>query len=592
MIHKLGKFLQVLAWSVLLLVVTYPLLVIFSFNLFFTNKIYPNLTIVHLQIGNNTKEKALQILQQGISKTGDQALVMNYQDRNWSINLPEIEFTYLPRESIEKAYQTGREQNLTKNILTKWHIWKDGINLPLDYQLNHDLLTQKITSIINIVNVPAIPPTVEVKTESDSVKTSPKKEVKINPGKQGKIVDEAILVELINQRLAGLSKNTIPLPVKEIDPHISTASAEKTKLRAEKLLDTQVKFSFKSDQWLLKDEEIINFLDFQSGFDQEKVASYAAELAKSVDRPPQNALFNFSQGRAIEFKPAKDGQALDQQATINLINKALQELEAGNKDQKIDLPINFQLPQIATKDVNNLGIKELLGTGESWFSGSITSRIHNIRLATTKLNGLLIAPQETFSFNKAVGDISSQTGFQQAYIIKEGRTVLGDGGGVCQVSTTLFRAVLKAGLPITERVAHAYRVAYYEQNSQPGFDATVFDPTEDFKFVNDTPAHILIQAEMDPAKQKLTFYFYGTSDGRVAATSAARVWDQTPPPPDLYQDDPTLPPGAVKQVDWKAWGAKVSFDWTVTRGSDILQKRTFYSRYRPWQAVFLKGPNQ
>jgi len=149
--------------------------------------------------------------------------------------------------------------------------------------------------------------------------------------------------------------------------------------------------------------------------------------------------------------------------------------------------------------------------------------------------------------------------------------------------------VLAAGLPIEERAAHAYRVGYYEVKYQPGFDATVFQPSPDFKFRNDTNAYILIQTVYDEKAQYLSFELYGTSDGRKVEISKARVWDVTPPPPDLYQDDPTQPVGKVVQTEHAAWGAKVAFDWKVTRGDEILQQKTFYSNYSPWQAVFLRG---
>ena len=236
-----------------------------------------------------------------------------------------------------------------------------------------------------------------------------------------------------------------------------------------------------------------------------------------------------------------------------------------------------------------MGIKELIGKGESTFHGSIASREHNVALTAAKLNGVLVAPGDVFSFNQTVGDISAATGFQAAYIIKDGRTILGDGGGVCQGSTTLFRAVLDAGLPILERQAHAYRVSYYEQNAKPGFDATVYDPTADLKFKNDTPGHILIQTKVDLVKNYLRIEFYGTGDGRKVSIGNIRLWNQTPPPPDIYQDDPSLPAGTVKQVDWKAWGAKAAFDWKVVRNGEVLQEKTFFSNYRPWQAVYLKG---
>jgi vancomycin resistance protein YoaR len=151
---------------------------------------------------------------------------------------------------------------------------------------------------------------------------------------------------------------------------------------------------------------------------------------------------------------------------------------------------------------------------------------------------------------------------------------------------------LAAGLPVIERRAHAYRVTYYEQNSPPGFDATVYSPTTDFKFINDTPAYILIQAKADNQASTLEVELWGTNDGRVATTTKPIITDQSPPPPDLYQDDPTLRAGQIKQVDWKAFGAKVKFDYHVERHGEVLTHKTFSSNYRPWQAVFLRGTKQ
>jgi vancomycin resistance protein YoaR len=198
-----------------------------------------------------------------------------------------------------------------------------------------------------------------------------------------------------------------------------------------------------------------------------------------------------------------------------------------------------------------------------------------------------VPPGENFSFNKSVGDIDGASGYKPAYVIKSGRTVLDDGGGVCQVSTTIFRAVLNSGLPVVARTAHAYRVGYYEQGFSPGLDATVFSPSVDFIFKNDTNSFVLIQAYRDG----LTLYvdLYGTSDGRVATVSKPVVTSVTPAPPDLRQDDPTLPKGTVKQVDFAAAGANVSFNRTVTRAGQTLISETFKSNFKPWQAIYLVG---
>jgi vancomycin resistance protein YoaR len=208
------------------------------------------------------------------------------------------------------------------------------------------------------------------------------------------------------------------------------------------------------------------------------------------------------------------------------------------------------------------------------------------------MNGVLIPPNEEFSFDKALGDVSAYTGYQQAYVIQNGKTVLGDGGGVCQVSTTFFRALLNAGLPITERHAHDYRVGYYEEDSPPGIDATVYVPSVDLKFKNDTGHWILVQSIVDPNTLRLTFNLYGTRDGRTVTMTKPVVTNETPPPPTLYTDDPTLPKGELKQVDFSAWGAHISFNRTVTKNNKIILTDTFVTDYRPWQAAYLRGTKE
>lgn len=325
----------------------------------------------------------------------------------------------------------------------------------------------------------------------------------------------------------------------------------------------------------------------------DETINYASSL---VDVPAQDALFNFEGGRVKSFKLSKNGLKLNREKTKKEVLGHLHTLATSNGTdielKKIELPVEILEPEITTEKANDFGIKELIGQGNSKFVGSIPGRVHNVELGASRLNGRLVAPGSTFSFNDALGDVSAATGFQQAYVIKGGRTVLGDGGGVCQVSTTLFRAAMASGLPIVERHAHSYRVSYYEQDTGPGMDATVFAPSVDFKFKNDTPAHILITAETDTVNKTLVFSFYGTSDGRRAEITKPVILSQVPPPPDLFQDDPTLPKDMIKQVDWKAWGAKVNFDYKVTRDGETLIEKSFFTSFQPWQSVYLRGTRE
>ncbi len=316
-------------------------------------------------------------------------------------------------------------------------------------------------------------------------------------------------------------------------------------------------------------------------------------LGLSVDILPQDALFNFENGKVTAFKTSKSGRLLNKKQTHDMITAFIYKLAKDNSalSNKItlNLPVDNVEPKITTESSNGYGIRELLAEGKSKFAGSINARIHNVALAASRINGRLVGPGEIFSFNDALGDVSASTGFQPAYVIKGGRTVLGDGGGVCQVSTTLFRAALNTGLPVIERFPHSYRVGYYEQDSPPGFDATVYSPSYDLKFKNDTPHYILIQAETDTQNLTLVFRLFGTKDGRQVEISKPVIYSQTPPPEDLYQDDATIPVGVIKQVDWKAWGAKVNFDYKVTKNGEVINKQSFFSNFQPWQAVFLRG---
>lgn len=329
-------------------------------------------------------------------------------------------------------------------------------------------------------------------------------------------------------------------------------------------------------------------------FSDEKLNNLLSKVVQRARIEPIDALFTFQNGRVSAFKPSSDGQEIDIEKVKKALSAKLPSITLSEKPQTVSIPLALKTlkPEVTTDKVNNLGIKELIGTGTSLFQGSILNRVHNVTLASTRLNGVLVKPGETFSFNKAVGDVSAFTGYKQAYVIENGKTVLGDGGGVCQVSTTLFRAALDAGLPIEERHAHAYRVHYYEEDSGPGIDATVYSPSIDFKFKNDTGNYILAQTVIDPSIKRLSFYLYGTRDGRRSEISEPVIVSQSPAPEALYQDDPTLPRGTVKQVDFAANGASVYFTRRVTKDGKVRISEKYTSNYRPWQAIFLRGTKE
>ncbi len=503
----------------------------------------------------------------------------------WVIPITDIGLVYEPTTSALEAILSGRSGNIGGDLGLKLRAMNRGMGVDPIWSWDNIGLDQMIASMAAQIDVPPMEPEI--------IRGVNKSEINVTSGENGYQINTELLKSKIRLAVRNWGENEIEIPVTEIKPKLTDEQIEAVKAKAQAILGKKIMVDYADgmQNWEVDDEQMLTWLDLQTGvWNRGKVKEWIKELAQTVNRLPQNSTFRFlGEGKVEEFEPAREGVTVLEENTTEIMMAVLDKITESSGNLIADLETRTTEPEIATGDANSLGIKELIGKGESWFTGSITNRIYNLKRSADTLNGVLVAPDQVFSFNQAVGEVSANTGYKQAYIIKEGKTILGDGGGVCQVSSTLFRAILATGLPIEERTAHAYRVSYYEVKYQPGFDATVFQPAPDFKFRNDTGNYILIQAVYDEKTKYLAFELYGTGDGRKVEISKARIWEVISPPPDLYQDDPTLPVGKVVQTEHSAWGAKVAFDWTVTRGEEILQQRTFYSSYRPWQAVYLRG---
>ncbi len=323
-------------------------------------------------------------------------------------------------------------------------------------------------------------------------------------------------------------------------------------------------------------------------YDKSPLVEFLKEIKPKYNVEPKDARFVFKDGKVKEISVEKEGRRINEEKFWKEVEEKISRWYE-NKVVQVDIKFKKVEPKIKLSQINQFGIEGLIGVGSSSYKGSSWEREYNIILATKRISGNLVPKGGVFSFNKALGEVSAATGYKESYVIRGGRTVLDAGGGVCQVSTTLFRAILNAGLPIVERRAHSYRVSYYEQDSKPGFDATVYSPYVDLKFRNDTPASVLVLGEVDTKNKKVYFYLYGKKDNRKVFLSKVRIFDVVPAPEPLYIEDSTLPPGVVKQIDFAAPGAKVYFDYKVLKDGKTIFQKTFKSIYRPWQAVYLVG---
>ena len=288
-------------------------------------------------------------------------------------------------------------------------------------------------------------------------------------------------------------------------------------------------------------------------YDKKEIELSLEKIAEKHNKAPVNASFLVENDKVSTFSLSQDGYALDKEKSLEEIIRFISQDE--NESNQIKLVFETVTPEVKENNAEAMGIKELISEGKSNFTGSTASRIHNIKVATEKFNGLLIKPDEEFSFVKNLGEVDGEHGYKQELVIKKGVTEPEFGGGVCQVSTTAFRAAINAGLEITARRNHAYPVHYY---APQGMDAAVYIPNPDLKFKNNTPGYILIKTELNLEKKELIFKFYGTNDGRKVEIEGPKVLSREPD-------------GAMKTVFYQK---------VIAENGDILIDEDFKSNYK------------
>lgn len=553
----------------------------------YQNRFYPGIAIDDIQAGGKTKAEVKELLVAKANTEPTFSLTLHVDDIQVASSAAELGGHYDYDSVIEKGFQAGRTEPLLQRIVRVTSPWIKPIEFTTDYQLDHELLKQQVAVLATKVDVAAEEPSAVLKISG--VPGS----LKIMPGKSGRALNQEETLQKISERVQQADVH-IPAVVASISAGLNPDQLEPALVRAKKYVGKKITLRADNVFREMNDQLLINVLAFPTGISDEHLKPVAEEIAKEVNRDPQDAVFDYDKEtlKVSKFSPPRKGLGLNAEQFKQELAKILTEFEASSDKLTADLaiPVKETEPQKSLSQTNDLGINERIGFGESQYEHSIPNRITNVALTASRINDTLIKPGEEFSFNKALGDVSAATGFKPAYVISGGKTVLGDGGGVCQVSTTMFRALLNAGLPITKRKAHSYRVSYYELNAKPGIDATVYSGDVDLRFINDTDHYILVHTQTDSKKLYMTVELYGTSDGRTAEISDHKVYDFRPAPPPLYVDDATIPAGTVKQIDFAASGVRASFHNIVKdKDGNVIRDDIYNSNYVPWQAVYLRG---
>jgi vancomycin resistance protein YoaR len=564
----------------------------------YAGRILPSVTMNGIDLGGLSVSQATDKIARSYSFADQGRILLTDGEKSWVASPAQLGFFLDPEASARNAYDAERGTSFL-TLIGNSISGEQSISTAPVLLFNQKIAVSYLQGLAAEINQP-------IREASLAIQGS---EVVVNQGQAGRVLDIQASLDAITSQIALLRDGEVKLAITESNPVIMDASqqAELTRsILSQPLTLTLPEGSTGSTtSWQLDQATLAQMLSFErisDGSDAKfKVTinkplftAYLTGIEPQMDQDPENARFIFNdETRLLEvIQPAKIGRKLDLAASLTAIDE---QLTAGS--HSIPLVFTTINPAVMDNAVGaDLGITEQVSSYTTYFRGSAPDRVKNIQIASARFHGLMVAPGATLSMSDVLGDISLDNGYAEAPIILGDQTINGVGGGVCQVSTALFRTVFFGGYPINERHAHAYRVRYYEQTASghntdlAGLDATVFVPLVDFKFTNDSTSWLLMETYVNPTNYTLTWKFYSTSDGRTVDWQTTGLTNLVEPPDPTYRENPDLPTGKIKQVDWEVQGADVEVTRDVMRNGEILYHDKFATHYQAWRDIYEYGP--
>lgn len=562
---------------------------LFILELWLADRVLPGVYVWDVDLGGLTRAEAMEHLEASFQYPADRYLTLSYGDQVWPITPVDVGTHLDVAASVDTALIVGHRGNLTTRLREQVDVLVNSTLVVPSFTFEPGAGTMLLKQIAGQVNRSLRNATLLLNDDLS---------VEILPGQAGQKVDEEATRQALVQRIEQMGGGEVALVVQESEPLLTDLSAAQAEVQ--RILSGPVVLSAPGfDPWTIEPATLASWLILRPttgedskatlvvSLDPGQASRFVDEIARQVVRSPIDAQFRFddASGTLVPIVESMPGQTLDVTATVTLVESA-----ATGQERSISLPLLPVRPAIATEDAAFLGIVELVGEGVTSFAGSSASRIQNIVVGASQFDGLLIPPGETFSFNHYLGEVTAEKGYEESIIIWGNTTRADVGGGLCQVSSTAFRAAFWAGVPLIERWPHAFRVSYYEPPK--GLDATIYSPSVDLKWVNDTGHYILIHTYVDKANKILTFRYYGTKSGRSVEIDGPYESNPTPHGPPVYREDPTLPKGQTRQIEWAKDGLDVTVYRIVKENGIEVRRDTIFSRYRPWQAVYLVGTKE
>jgi vancomycin resistance protein YoaR len=558
----------------------------FFFQSNYQNKIYPGVFVAGISIGGLDYASAQNKIEEKIN-TFDQGILVQYNDRSLSIASqgealsPEAinPVIFDSQATVHNAISIGRLESPFDNVVEQVSALLGNYKLSLAVTVDRIQVTEKIKTGFSDLEKPA---------KNAELTFSENKDISIQPGEDGLTFKyDTTVNQLIDQFQSGNTR-LVSLISEKTSPEISNARVDDVRAEALRLTNLPpLNLKYKEKTWNIKTATLVSWIGLvqengriSAGLDRKKIEDFlSTQISPEITVDAMAPRLQIDNGRVTVWQSGQDGVQLNLENTAKAITAW-----SGQTADEISLVTEVTTNSAVDKNAEELGLKEIIGTGVSHFAGSPKNRRHNIAVGAAALNGLLIKPGEEFSLLKALGEIDGKSGYLPELVIKDNKTTPEFGGGLCQIGTTIFRATFNSGLPVTQRRNHSYRVVYYEP---AGTDATIYDPSPDYRFVNDTSHHILIQARL--SGDDIAFDLWGTKDGRIAEATKPVIYNIVQPGPTKIIETTDLPEGEKKCTEKAHAGADAYFDYSVTYPSGEIKKHRFSSHYVPWQAVCLVG---
>lgn len=592
-------------WAIksLLVLVVFLLLALLLKSFFnwrnnYQGRIYPGIKIGSLDLSGKTAGEAQELINEKTSAIINSGLVFDYSGKSATIEAAVSSFdadlsypslTFDVDGTVSQALAYSKNDNYFNYVAFKFKPESKKIIKPI-YSLDESRLKPLLSDAFPELNI----------APTNSSFSISKKTGELVAGQEllGKEINYDLAFSELKTNLDSLINLPINLKTHSKYPEVKASDLSPLEGEAKKIISSDgLTLNYKDPNqdtatttWKIKPEKLVNWLsvikegkNLKLSLDQTKITDYLSlNASPTIDLEAVRPRFEIKDGKVVSWQTGAKGRQLDIASSTAKISEAFL---AGQKE------INLIVKEIVSETLasgETLNIKEIIGTGHSNFKGSSANRIKNIKTGASAVSGMLIAPGEEFSLVSVLGDVDAENGYYQELVIKGDKTIKEYGGGLCQIGTTVFRAAIETGLPITARRNHSYRVSYYEP---AGMDAAVYIPEPDVRFINDTANYILIQSRI--SGNDIYFDFWGTEDGREVTITEPVIYNIVKPKPTKYIETTELEPGKEKCTESAHNGADAYFDYKVVYPENStttpVHERRFSSHYVPWQKVCLIG---